>query len=187
MEIKLVSGALGAEVGGIDLTKDTDAATYTVIRELLVEHEVLFFREQDVSLAQQHALASSFGPLQSHPAYDTVENYPEITILESTAEKPSKIECWHSDMTFRAHPPLGTVLRSKVIPQKGGDTLWSSMTAAYNVLSPAMQAFLSDLEAVHDFSYGFRESLAESGGRERLERAVRDLSLIHISEPTRPY
>ena len=116
MEIKLVSGALGAEVSGIDLTKDTDAATYKVIRELLVQHEVLFFRDQDVSPAQQHALASSFGPLQSHPAYDTVENFPEITILESTAEKPSKIECWHSDMTFRAHPPLGTVLRSKSYP-----------------------------------------------------------------------
>jgi taurine dioxygenase len=174
MEIKLVSGALGAEVSGIDLTKDTDAATYKVIRELLVQHEVLFFRDQDVSPAQQHALASSFGPLQSHPAYDTVENFPEITILESTAEKPSKIECWHSDMTFRAHPPLGTVLRSKIIPEKGGDTLWSSMTAAYDALSPAMQSFLSGLNAVHDFSYGFRESLAESGGRARLEKAVLD-------------
>ena len=174
MELKLISGALGAEVSGIDLTKDTDAATYKLIRDLLVEHEVLFFRGQDVTPAQQHALASSFGPLQSHPAYDTVENYPEITILESTAEKPSKIECWHSDMTFRAHPPLGTVLRSKVIPQKGGDTLWSSMTAAYDGLSAAMQSFLSDLDAVHDFSYGFSESLAESGGRARLEKAVLD-------------
>ena len=174
MELKLISGALGAEVSGIDLTKDTDVATYKLIRDLLVEHEVLFFRDQDVTPAQQHALASSFGPLQSHPAYDTVENYPEITILESTAEKPSKIECWHSDMTFRAHPPLGTVLRSKVIPQKGGDTLWSSMTAAYDGLSAAMQSFLSDLDAVHDFSYGFSESLAESGGRARLEKAVLD-------------
>ena len=174
MELKLISGALGAEVSGIDLTKDTDAATYKVIRDLLVEYEVLFFRDQDVTPAQQHALASSFGPLQSHPAYDTVENYPEITILESTAEKPSKIECWHSDMTFRAHPPLGTVLRSKVIPQKGGDTLWSSMTAAYDGLSAAMQSFLSDLDAVHDFSYGFSESLAESGGTARLEKAVLD-------------
>jgi taurine dioxygenase len=157
MEIKLVSGALGAEVSGIDLTKDTDAATYKVIRELLVQHEVLFFRDQDVSPAQQHALASSFGPLQSHPAYDTVENFPEITILESTAEKPSKIECWHSDMTFRAHPPLGTVLRSKIIPEKGGDTLWSSMTAAYDALSPAMQSFFQVLTRYMIFLTAFEK------------------------------
>jgi taurine dioxygenase len=77
-------------------------------------------------------------------------------------------------MTFRAHPPLGTVLRSKVIPEKGGDTLWASMTAAYDGLSPTMQSFLSGLDAVHDFSFGFRESLEESGGRVRLEKAVLD-------------
>ena len=174
MKLKLAGGALAAEVEGIDLTNDVSQSTYSKIRDLLIKYEVLFFRNQDVTPAQQHALASSFGPLQSHPAYDTVENFPEITILESTAEKPSKIECWHSDMTFRAHPPLGTVLRSKVIPEKGGDTLWASMTAAYDGLSPAMQSFLSGLDAVHDFSFGFRESLEESGGRVRLEKAVLD-------------
>ena len=130
MQIKPMAGALGAEISGIDLTGDVTAEDYRAIRALLVEHEVIFFRNQDVSPAQQHALASSFGPLQTHPAYATVEGFPEITILESTADKPSKIECWHSDMTFRLHPPMGTVLRSRVIPEKGGDTLWSSMTSA---------------------------------------------------------
>ena len=85
MKLKLVGGALGAEVAGIDLTNDVSQSTYSKIRDLLIKYEVLFFRNQDVTPAQQHALASSFGPLQSHPAYDTVENFPEITILESTA------------------------------------------------------------------------------------------------------
>lgn len=174
MQLNLMAGALGAEISGIDLTGDIDAATYAEIRKLLVEHEVIFFRNQDISPAQQKALAESFGPLQTHPAYGTVEGFPEITILESTPDKPTKIECWHSDMTFRQHPPLGTVLRSKIIPSKGGDTLWASMTAAYDALSPAMKVFLDDLEAVHDFSYGFKESLAEPGGRERLAQAVID-------------
>ena len=116
MKVKPIAGALGAEISGIDLTVDIRTEDYQEIRALLVEHEVIFFRNQDVSPAQQHALASSFGPLQTHPAYATVEGFPEITILESTAEKPSKIECWHSDMTFRQHPPMGTVLRSRVIP-----------------------------------------------------------------------
>ena len=174
MKVKPIAGALGAEISGIDLTGDTGLKEYQEIRALLIEHEVIFFRDQDVTPAQQQALASSFGPLQTHPAYATVEGFPEITILESTAEKPSKIECWHSDMTFRQHPPMGTVLRSRVIPEKGGDTLWSSMTASYNGLSPQMQDFLGSLSAVHDFSYGFKESLAEPGGAERLAQAVAD-------------
>ena len=179
MKIKPAAGALGAEISGIDLTGELRAEDYRAIRAMLVEHEVIFFRNQDVTPAQQHALASSFGPLQTHPAYATVEWFPEITILESTADKPSKIECWQSDMTFRQHPPMGTVLRSKVIPEKGGDTLWSSMTSAYDGLSAQMQTFLAELTAVHDFSYGFKESLAEQGGAERLARAVADNPPVH--------
>ena len=88
---KAIAGALGAEIEGIDLTRALSANDYKQIRKLLIEHEVIFFRNQDVSPAQQKALADSFGPLQTHPAYETVEGFPEITILESTAEQPTKI------------------------------------------------------------------------------------------------
>ena len=172
--VQPLAPALGAELHGVDLTKDLSLEVFKEVRRLLVEHQVIFFRDQDISPAQHKALAESFGPLQSHPAYDTIEGYPEITILESTAEKPSKIEAWHTDMTFREHPPLGAVLRSKIIPPQGGDTLWASMTAAYDGLSALMQEFLSGLTAEHDFSHGFKESLAETGGRERLAQAVAD-------------
>lgn len=172
--IKPVSAALGAELHGIDLAQDLSTEIYSEIRQLLVAHQVIFFRDQDISPAQHKALAESFGPLQTHPAYDTVEGYPEITILESTAENPSKIEAWHTDMTFRQHPPLGTVLRSRICPPTGGDTLWASMTAAFDGLSQPMQDFLSGLGAEHDFSHGFKESLDEPGGRERLAQAVAD-------------
>jgi taurine dioxygenase len=169
-----LSSALGAELFGVDLTTDMSFAVLQEIRQQLLEHEVIFFRDQDVSPKQHRALAASFGPLQTHPAYDTVAGIPEITILESTAENPTKIEAWHTDMTFRQHPPLGCVLRAKITPSKGGDTMWASMTAAYDALSPGMQNFLSELSAEHDFSYGFKESLAEPGGRERLVQAVAD-------------
>ena len=172
--VQHLSGSLGAEISGIDLTQPLDNSIYADIRQLLVEHEVIFFRDQDISLSQHKALAESFGPLQTHPAYGTIEGFPEITILESTPEKPTMIECWHSDMTFKKHPPMGTILRSRIIPPKGGDTLWSSMTAAYDGLSSGMQNFLSSLTAVHDFAFGFKESLAEAGGRERLAQAVAD-------------
>ena len=112
-----MSGALGAEIEGIDLTLPLSIHDYKKIRNLLIEHEVIFFRNQDISPAQQKELAGSFGPLQTHPAYETVEGFPEITILESTEKKPTKIEAWHSDMTFRLHPPLGSILRSKIIPE----------------------------------------------------------------------
>ena len=172
LEIKPVAGALGAEIHGLDLSRELSKENSLRIRKLLNEYEVIFFRDQDISPARQKALALSFGPLQTHPAYATVEGFEEITILESTPEKPTMIEAWHTDMTFRKHPPMGAVLKAVTIPPKGGDTLWSSMTAAYNGLSFHMQRFLEDLTAVHDFSYGFKESLAEPGGKERLADAV---------------
>ena len=171
---KPIAGALGAEIEGINLTQSLCQDDYKQIRKLLIEHEVIFFRNQDISPAQQKDLAHSLGPLQTHPAYETVEGFPEITILESTAQKPTKIEAWHSDMTFRQHPPLASVLRSKITPVRGGDTLWASMTTAYERLSEKMKHFLDGLYAVHDFRHGFKESLEESGGAERLAQAVND-------------
>lgn len=174
LEVKPVAGALGAEIRGVDLAQPIAPETYQQIRQALVEYEVIFFRDQAIDPAHQKGLASLFGPLQTHPAYNTVEGYPEITILESTRDKPTRIEKWHTDMTFRQHPPMGTLLLSRIVPERGGDTQFSSMTAAYDALSAPMQAFLQELTAVHDFSHGFRESLEEPGGRERLSQALVD-------------
>lgn len=172
LDITPVAGALGAEIRGLDLTGALTDEDFLRVRKLLNEYEVIFFRDQDISPANMKALALSFGPVQTHPAYETIVGYPEITILESTPEKQTKIEAWHTDMTFSEHPPMATMLKSVIIPPKGGDTLWSSMTAAYDALTVHMQDFLNGLYAVHDFSWGFKESLAEPGGRERLADAV---------------
>ena len=172
LDITPIAGALGAEVKGMDLGRALSGDDVLKLRKLLNEYEVIFFRDQDISSASQKALALCFGPLQTHPAYATVDGFDEITILESTPDNPTKIEAWHSDMTFRQHPPLGTVLKAVVTPPKGGDTLWSSMTAAYEGLSFPMQQMLEGLNAVHDFAHGFMESLAEPGGRDRLADAV---------------
>ncbi len=174
LKISPVAAALGAEIEGVDLREEITDELFAAIRETLVKYQVIFFRGQPIEPAHQKALADRFGPLQTHPAYATVEGYPEITILESTPDKPTKIEKWHTDMTFRPHPPLATMLRSRIVPEQGGDTLFASMTAAYDALSQPMQNFLGDLSAVHDFSHGFRESLAEPGGRERLAGALAD-------------
>ena len=172
MKVSRVAGALGAEVTGIDVSASLADGSIGVIRDLLNEHEVLFFRDQCIVPSEQRDVARVFGPLQTHPAYDTVDGLSEVMLLESTEANPSKIEVWHSDMTFRQHPPSVTVLKGVTIPAVGGDTLFASMTSAYDDLSAGMKSYLEPLVAVHDFSQGFKESLAEPAGRERLAGAM---------------
>ncbi|MDP4874932.1 MAG: TauD/TfdA family dioxygenase [Pseudomonadales bacterium] len=174
LELTPVAGALGAEVKGIDLCGPLDSNTFKALNDALLNYEVLFFRDQPMSPAQHAALANLFGKPQLHEAYPHVSGYPQLTILENDEANPSKIEKWHTDMTFRAHPPLGSILHCQIMPARGGDTLFASMSAAYAGLSSKMQDFLSSLTAIHDFSYGFKESLEAPGGRERLAQMVLD-------------
>ena len=117
-------------------------------------------------------VAERFGEIEVHPAYPTLTDAPRVQVLESTPAAPSKIEEWHTDMTFRSDPPIVTVLYGKVVPEFGGDTVWASTVAAYEGLSPPLRALVDGLTAVHDFRHGFRESLAEPGGEARLAAAV---------------
>lgn len=172
IDVTPIAGALGAEITGIDLTSELSPAALAELKQALLDHEVVFFRDQAMSPAAHASLADKFGKPQLHEAYPHVDGYPQITILENDKANPSKIEKWHTDMTFRKNPPLGSILHGVIIPERGGDTLFASMSAAFEGLSDAMQSFLSSLTAVHDFSHGFRESLAEPGGRERLAGMV---------------
>jgi taurine dioxygenase len=175
MRIEKAAGALGAFVSGVDIAKAIESdELFGQLHAALLEHQVLFLRDQHITPQQQRTFALRFGPIEGHPAYDVVAGTADVQILESTAAKPSKIEMWHSDMTFRRAPPMLTMLHGKVIPAYGGDTLFASMTAAYDALSGAMQRFLGGLTARHDFAHGFKESLAEPGGYERLKGALAD-------------
>lgn len=174
LKVTPYAGALGAMVENIDLTSTISAALFDELNQALLEYEVLFFRDQPIEPKHHAQLAAMFGEPQMHEAYPHVDGYPELTILENDEENPSKIEMWHTDMTFRACPPLGSILHGVISPKKGGDTMFASMSAAFEGLSPKMQAFVSDLTAIHDFSFGFQESLDEPGGRERLAQMVID-------------
>ena len=168
-----LTATLGAEVTGIDLRDPIDDVTFEALRRGLLEHQVIFFRDQAIDHAHHAALARRFGEPVSHPAYPQVEGFPEINVLESTPEEPTKIDTWHTDMTFLERPPLGSILRARVIPERGGDTMWASLSAAWESLSDRMQRYLDGLAALHSFAHGFRHSLAEPGGWERLGDAVR--------------
>jgi taurine dioxygenase len=173
MRIDKLAGALGAYVSDLDVAAAIGSDDlFAELCAALNEHQVLVLRDAHITPHEQRALALKFGPIEGHPAYEVVAGTGDVQILESTREKPSKIELWHSDMTFRPEPPMLTMLHGKVIPPYGGDTLFASMTAAYDALSAGMQRFLDGLTARHDFAHGFKESLAEPGGYERLKGAL---------------
>jgi taurine dioxygenase len=173
LQLEKAAGALGAFVSGVSLADAAASATaFTEIRAALLEHQVLFLRDQAVSGPEFQAFARRFGQVETHPAYSTLEDAPDVQILESTPEAPSKIELWHTDMTFRPTPPAITALHGQIIPAFGGDTLWASTAAAYEGLSEPFRRLVDELEAEHDFRHGFQESLAEPGGAERLADAI---------------
>lgn len=174
IDVSPVAGALGAEISGIDLTRSIPDEDFASLRQVWLDYEVVFFRDQPIAPEAHAALADRFGSPQRHEAYPHVDGFPQITILENDEANPPTIEKWHTDMTFRKNPPLGSILHGVVIPDRGGDTLFASMSAAYEGLSDAMQQFLSSLTAIHDFSHGFKESLNAPGGRERLAQMVAD-------------
>ena len=167
------SGSLGAFVEGVNVSDIVGSeGLFDLVYSGLLEHEVLFFEGQDINPGVFEKFATLFGSLLGHGAYDLVDGTQAIQILESTKAKPSKIEVWHSDMTFTQIPPTFTMLHAQVLPPYGGDTMWASSRAAFEALSPNMQSLLEGLKAEHDFRQGFKESLAEPGGEERLKDAL---------------
>ena len=172
IKVEKSNSVLGATISGFDLSKPFSEDEVSSFMQVLFENEVIFIRNQDISYEDHKRLGEYFGSLQTHPAYPTVEGFPEITILENDRENPSKIEEWHTDMTFKASPPLGSILIGRVIPETGGDTLFASLSAAFSDLDKEMQDKLLGLNAIHSFEHGFQESLAEEGGRERLAGAL---------------
>jgi len=175
MRVEKAAGALGAYVTQVSLSQAAHSSDlFAEINSALNQHGVLFFRDQAITPQDFAAFGRRFGTLEPHPAYPTVAAAPDVQILESTPEVPSKIEAWHTDMTFRPNPPAITLLHGQIIPPFGGDTLWASTTAAYQGLSAPLRTLIDGLTAEHDFRHGFAESLAEPGGGERLAAAVAD-------------
>ncbi len=143
---------LGAEIQGVDLTQSMDDATFKVIEDAFVEHELLVFQNQPITSDQQIEFAKKFGDLSIHPFSPNSDETPELIIFDNDGENPPfATDCWHSDETFRADPPMATMLHGLVIPEVGGDTMFASMTSAYEALSDRMKNFISGLECSHDF------------------------------------
>ena len=150
IELRPLSGAMGAEIHGVDLAKPLPAPVFAQVQRALVDHGAIFFRDQDLSHQAQLDFARRFGPLDVHPIVDAMEGYPELLcVLKPAGESASFGVGWHTDNSFFAAPSLGSMLYARVVPPYGGDTLFASMELAYQALSDTMRHMLEDLLAVH--------------------------------------
>ncbi len=171
LDVKRVGASLGAEVSGIDLAQPLDDLMFEAVNSALAEHEVLIFRDQEITAEHQKAFGRRFGELTVHPFAPRDQDAPELIVFDNKDDNPPwGTDVWHSDETFRAEPPMGTMLRALIVPEVGGDTMFTSMSAAFEGLSDRMQHFISGLEAVHDFK-PFRQLFSgDAEGR----RSLRD-------------
>ena len=147
-----VGANLGAEISGVDLRQPLSAEAFGAIEDALVENELIILRNQDITSEQLMAFGRRFGELTVHPFAPSAAEAPQlIKFRNDETNPPFATDVWHSDETFRTAPPMATVLCAKEVPAVGGDTMFASMSAAFEGLSDRMQQFISGLEAVHDF------------------------------------
>lgn len=155
---------IGAEISQVNLSQPLDEETITEVRRALLEHLVIFFRDQTMDREQHKAFGRRFGELHRHPGSTLAGNDAEMTRIH--ADETTKIvagEGWHSDLTCDPIPPLGSILHIHVLPEAGGDTMFCSAYAAYDGLSDKMKAYLEGMTAHHDGERVFGPAYAARG------------------------
>ena len=186
MEINLLSGALGAEIIGISL-KDTSKENWEKINSLMLEHKVVFFRDQDISSDEQMELAKHFGPLEKHVYVKARKNYPEILrIIKAPDEKHQWGEGWHTDVSYNPKPTKVIILRSHKIPPVGGDTMFSNMELAYETLDNDIKNKIKGKKAVHSSlgAAAFTENYKEMQGNGNLEEYSNIHPIVRVHPET---
>jgi len=144
--------ALGAEVSGLDIAADLRASDVSAIENLWLEHKVLILRDQHVSTEDHLRFASRFGSLEVHPFAPSKPGYPEVLTVIANKFRRGNENTWHSDVTWRKEPSLGSILRAVEVPSSGGDTLFADMEAAYKGLDTTLRNQVDDLSARHDLA-----------------------------------
>jgi taurine dioxygenase len=177
LDITPVSGALGGEVHGVDL-RDLDDVVLEQVRAALHGYEVIFFRGAGLEPDEQLAFARRFGSLSVFPMSKLLGvTEPKLQVITDGPDSPPAADDWHTDVTWTACPPKYAVLQADIVPERGGDTLWASMTAAHDALSPTMQRLIAGLEVWHDnesFIGGMQRKLGVNDQTEDLARRLRE-------------
>jgi taurine dioxygenase len=188
-EINSLTPTIGAEISGIDLSNNLNSQDLDNIYKNLIDHKVIFFRNQNLKPEDHVAFAKSFGDIEPpHPIYPHVENFPEITLLENDLTNPPDTDEWHTDVTFKTEPPFTSILYSKEIPPSGGDTLWCSLIAIYDALPNNIKTELESKRAIHDMG-AFRNNFSSedneeyskklNAGFEKFGNAVHSVVKVH--------
>lgn len=156
------SPTIGADIGGVHLGDELSDDTIAAIRQALLDHKVIFFRDQDITTEQHLAFARRFGELEVHPFAVNKPGQPEVLAITHDEERPGTENSWHSDVTWRLQPSLGSILRCVECPPVGGDTLFADMYAAYDGLPKRIKEQVEGRVARHDFP-NFRRAMRKRG------------------------
>jgi len=170
LKVRKLTGRGGAEISGVKLGPDLQPATVKALWNLVVEHKVIFLRGQDHLTDQaQEDFAKLLGSPVSHPTVPVVENTEYV--LELDSENGGRADSWHTDVTFVEAYPQASVLRALVVPESGGDTIWSNTEAAYENLPPQLKQLADSLRAIHTnlYDYGARRANATAAELKRYQ------------------
>jgi taurine dioxygenase len=150
IEVRPLSGTIGAELHGVDLGEDVDEGCVAEIRRLWLEHGVVFFRDQPLTPARFLLFAKRFGDVVEYPFIKGIEGFPEIIpVVKLEHEKSNFGGIWHSDTSYLERPPMATMLIAREVPPQGGDTIFANAYLAYETLSDGMKQMLDGLIAIN--------------------------------------
>ncbi|QGZ65734.1 TauD/TfdA family dioxygenase [Paraburkholderia acidisoli] len=194
-EIRALDAPLGAEVLGLDLAQPLSAQDFARIHRAHLDHHVLVFRDQRITPAQQVAFSRRFGPLQIHVLHQfALAGHPEVLIVSNIVENGQPIglgdagHFWHSDLSYKEKPSLGSFLHAQELPAEGGDTLFANMHLAWDTLPAGLRDAVEDLRAEHTYLARYAELQARSPWRPNLsaEQIAQVKPVVHPVVRTHP-
>lgn len=188
IHVQPVTSVIGAEITGVDLSQPLDDDTVAELRSALLEHLVLFFRDQDLDEDSHVAFGRHFGELGTPPVKTKHgEGRSEINVLDQVRPVGQGADNWHADNTYTAVPPMGSILRGVQIPSVGGDTMFASMYAAYDALSEPIRNLCDGLTAVHDVTKSMRKAIEHGNSDADLAEMQKQLPpVVHPVVRTHP-
>ena len=180
IDIRPVAGALGAEIGGVDLSRPLSDGEFGTIRRALLDHQVIFFRDQNLSPHGLRDFAARFGPCNRYPFLAGIDDCPEvIEIVKEPGDSVNFGGLWHSDTTYLPRPPLATLLHALEVPPYGGDTLFASARLAFESLSEAMKTALEGLRALSSAGRRYGATGRPPGGEDLVLEAWHPVLRTH--------
>ena len=168
LQIKKVTRVIGAEISGVSLKEPLHPEDRAAIEAALLEHHVLFFRDQDITPEEQVEFSRQFGTISTPPFTPKYSKSPDYIVLDQTTPEGEGADNWHSDNTFMAEPPLGSILKAVLLPETGGDTCFANMVVAYEALSEPIRAMLDSLKAEHDITKPLQKAIAAGHSEAKL-------------------